>query len=417
MKRLDWYIARRYLAARRKGRFLSFITWIALGGVTVGVSALVVVIAVMTGMQKDLKAKILGSTPHIMVFEYGASFRMADWRSVLEVVRADPDVVAARPFVLSEVAVKMAGVEYAQVATFYGVPTDTAGLAVTDMEEEIRRGIYDLSARPSGLAPVLMGSGLATQMQVFNGDTLVVIGLENFQTSALGAAPTMRQFEVTNTFTTGMWEYDTKNLYTTIEHAQDLLGLAGQDIVSGIGVRIGNPDVADRVGARLQSALEGSNYRVINWMDNNRSLFAALKLEKLGMGLILFLIVLVAAFNIVSTLIMVVADRTREIGILKSMGMTDGGILRVFIYQGAWIGVVGTAVGTSLGAFMCWLLERYELIKIPPEVYFVDRLPVSLEVTDLMVIVVASVAIAFLATIYPSLKASRLQPVEAIRHD
>jgi lipoprotein-releasing system permease protein len=417
MKRLDWYIARRYLAARRKGRFLSFITWIALGGVTVGVSALVVVIAVMTGMQKDLKAKILGSTPHIMVFELGASFRMADWRSVLEVVRSDPDVVAARPFVLSEVAIKMAGVEYIQVATMYGVTTDTTGLAVTDMEEEIGRGMYDLSPRPSGMPPMLMGSGLATQMQVFGGDTLVVIGLENFQTSALGAAPTMRQFEVTNTFTTGMWEYDTKNVYTTIEQAQSLLGLSGQDIVSGIGVRIRNPDVADRVGARLQSALEGANYRVINWMDNNRSLFAALKLEKLGMGLILFLIVLVAAFNIVSTLIMVVADRTREIGILKSMGMTDAGILRIFVFQGAWIGVMGTALGTALGAFMCYLLERYELIEIPPEVYFVDRLPVSLEVPDLLVIIFASVLIAFLATIYPSLKASRLQPVEAIRHD
>jgi lipoprotein-releasing system permease protein len=264
---------------------------------------------------------------------------------------------------------------------------------------------------------MLMGSTLANQMQVFDGDTLVIIGLENFQTSALGAAPTMRQFEVTGSFTTGMWEYDSKNVYTTIEHAQSLLGLDGRDIVSGIGVRIRNPDVADRVGARLQDALAGGNYRVTNWMDTNRSLFAALKLEKLGMGLILFLIVLVAAFNIVSTLIMVVADRTREIGILKSMGMTDAGILRVFVFQGAWIGVVGTALGTALGAFMCYALERWELIDIPPEVYFVDRLPVSLEIPDLLVIVAASVMIAFLATIYPSLSASRLQPVEAIRHD
>jgi lipoprotein-releasing system permease protein len=194
------------------------------------------------------------------------------------------------------------------------------------------------------------------------------------------------------------------------------LGLAERDIVSGIGVRTRDPEQAAQVGARLQEAL-ASNYLATNWMSTNSTLFAALKLEKIGMGLILFLIVLVAAFNIVSTLIMVVADRTREIGILKSMGMTDQGILRVFVLQGAWIGIVGTVVGTALGGVMCYVLDRYNLIQIPPEVYFVDRLPVSLEVADLLVIVTASVLIAFLATIYPSLKASRLQPVEAIRHE
>jgi lipoprotein-releasing system permease protein len=417
MKRLDWYIARRYLAARKKGRFLSFITWIALGGVTVGVSALVVVIAVMTGMQKDLKAKILGSTPHIMVLEFGSALRMADWQSVLETVRGDPEVVAAQPFILSEVALMRAGVEYTQPANLYGVPTDTTGASVTDMEDEIRQGIYDLSTPPSGLPAMIMGSGLAQQLQVFEGDTLVVVGLENFQMSALGAAPVMRQFEVTGTFTTGMWEYDSKNVYTTIEQAQRLLGLDARDIVSGIGVRTTDFDRADQIGARLQETLAGANYHVTNWMDTNRSLFAALKLEKLGMGLILFLIVLVAAFNIVSTLIMVVADRTREIGILKSMGMTDSGILRVFIFQGAWIGVMGTALGTALGTFLCYALERWELIEIDPQVYFVDRLPVSLEIPDLLVIIASTVLIAFLATIYPSLQASRLQPVEAIRHD
>jgi lipoprotein-releasing system permease protein len=158
-------------------------------------------------------------------------------------------------------------------------------------------------------------------------------------------------------------------------------------------------------------------YAPQSWMMTNQDLFAALKLEKIGMGLILFLIVVVAAFNIISTLVMVVADRTREIGILKAMGMTDKGILRVFVLQGAWIGIVGTTLGMALGLVLCWLLATFEIIKIPPEVYFVDRLPVSLEVPDLMIIIGASVVIAFLATIYPSLQAARLQPVEAIRHD
>jgi lipoprotein-releasing system permease protein len=226
---------------------------------------------------------------------------------------------------------------------------------------------------------------------------------------------------VTGTFTTGMYEYDTQNVYTTMEEAQDMLGLRANDLASGISVRTQDPDEANEVAMRLQGALDrehmSSLYWAVSWMTTNQALFAALKLEKLGMGLILFLIVIVAAFNIVSTLVMVVADRTREIGILKAMGMTDQGILRVFVMQGAWIGIVGTTIGTLLGVLLSWVLGRYEIIKIPPEVYFVDRLPVSLEIADLLVIIAASVVIAFVATIYPSMQAARLQPVEAIRHD
>lgn len=415
MKRLDWFIARRYLAARRRGRFLSFITWIALGGVTVGVTALVVVIGVMTGMQKDLKEKILGTTAHVIVLEHGTALRMPEWRGVLESVEADPAVTAAAPFILSQVAIRRD--EYAQTADLYGVSVDPTRPPPTDMEGDILRGIHDLERPESGLPPLLMGSGLADRLQVFRGDTLILVSFDNLQVSLLGGlSPAVRQFEVTGTFTTGMYEYDTKNVYTTLEDAQSLLGLVARDEVSGIGVRTADPERANEVAARLQSTL-GFPYHVSSWMVTNSSLFAALQLEKLGMGLILFLIVVVAAFNIVSTLVMVVADRTREIGILKSMGMTDGGILRVFVLQGAWIGIMGTTIGAALGAVLCWVLKTYEVIRIPPEVYFVDRLPVSLELGDLLVIVLASVLVAFAATIYPSLQASRLQPVEAIRHE
>ena len=421
MRRLDWFIARRYLSARKKGRFLSIITWIALGGVTVGVAALVVVNAVMTGMQKDLKGKILGSTPHVMVLQYSGALRMENWRGVLNSIREDADVVAARPFVMSTVQLRRSQIEYSQPATLLGIPTDTVGGAPTDMEEEILEGILNLKVPESGLRPVLVGSGLADRMQVFTGDTLIVASLENISLGPFGMSVPMRQYEVTGTFTTGMFEYDTQNLYTSLEQAQEMLGLASQDIVSGIAVRTTDPEKASEIAARLQEKLDREHmtgmYLVNSWIETNQDLFAALKLEKLGMGLILFLIVLVAAFNIISTLVMVVADRTREIGILKAMGMTDRGILRVFVLQGAWIGIVGTTLGTGLGLIICWVLARFEIIKIPPEVYFVDRLPVALEIKDLAIIIGASVLIAFLATIYPSLQAGRLQPVEAIRHD
>ena len=415
MKRLDWYIARRYLASRKRGRLLSFITWISLVGVTVGVTALIVVIGVMTGMQKDLKGKILGSTPHVLVLEQGSALRMSDWRRVMDSVRTDEAVTAASPFILTQVVIRRG--EYSQPADLYGVSSDSTLTAPTEMEENITRGLLDLETPASGLSPLLMGSGLADRMQVFPGDTLILASMENLKPDVFGGlTPTLRQFEVTGTFTTGMYDYDTKNVYTTVEVAQELLGLEVRDEVSGIGVRTADPDEATAVADRLQERL-GFPYHVQSWSVTNRALFSALKLEKLAMALILFLIVLVAAFNIVSTLVMVVADRTREIGILKSMGMTDGGILRVFVLQGAWIGIVGTAIGTVLGLFVCWLIDRYDIIRIPPDVYFVDRLPVDLNPVDVATIVLASVLVAFAATIYPSLQASRLQPVEAIRHE
>jgi lipoprotein-releasing system permease protein len=416
MKGLDWYIAKRYLASRKRGRLLSLITWIALGGVTVGVTALIVVIGVMTGMQQDLRAKILGSTPHVLVLEQGTALRMAGWRGVADSVRSVQGVVAVAPFILTQITIRRQGEEYAQSADLYGISTEGIGGAVTDMEEQIRSGARSLRAPASGLAPVLMGSELAERMQLFSGDTLIVVSMENLRTDMLGGlTPTLRLFEVTGTFTTGMYDYDTKNLYTTIEAAQDLLGLP-DTVVSGLGIRTDDADRAGEITDALDERL-GFPYYVESWMSTNQALFSALKLEKLAMGLILFLIVLVAALNIISTLVMVVADRTREIGILKAMGMTSQGILRVFVLQGAWIGLIGTALGTLFGVIVCLILDKTEIIKIPPDVYFVDHLPVQLEVPDIALIVLASVVVAFAATVYPSLQASRLQPVEAIRHE
>ena len=413
--KLDWYIARRYLAARRGGRLLSVITWIALGGVTVGVTALIVVIGVMTGMQKDLRSKILSSTPHVLVLEQGSALRMGDWRSVVDTVLTVEGVRAASPFVLTSVAVRRGA--YAQPAQFYGVPTDSTLAGGTLLEEDILRGLYNLETPSSGLPPLLMGSTLAARMQVFTGDTLLLISFENLRVDVFGApTPTLQNFEVTGMFTTGMYDYDSQNVYARLEDAQTFVGLADRDMVSGVGVQTVDPELAPEIADEIQRKL-GGPYAVASWVETNRALFSALKLEKLAMFVILFLIVLVAAFNIVSTLIMVVADRTREIGILKSMGMTDRGILRVFVLQGAWIGVVGTVLGTVLGVFLCWLLDTFEIIRIPPEVYFVDRLPVSLEVGDVLSIVAASIVVAFAATVYPSLQAARLEPVEAIRHD
>ena len=414
--KLTWFLARRYLSSTRGGgRLLSFITWIALGGVVVGVTALIVVIGVMTGMQEDLREKILSSNPHVIVLQQGASYRLEEWRAVVDSVLEVPEVTTATPYVLGQTVVQIR--DYSQPARLYGVPTDSAGAGATEMEENIRRGFLDLERPPSGLPPLLMGRDLADRMQVFPDDTVVVATVENMNLDLFGQlVPTLRPFQVTGTFATGMYDYDRNNVYTTLEAAQEFMGLDEDGAVSGVAVRTEDPDRADAVAREIQGRL-GFGYYVESWSVTNRALFSALKLEKIAMFVILFLIVVVAAFNIVSTLVMVVHDRTREIGILKSMGMTDRGILRVFMLQGAWIGIVGTFVGTVLGLVLCWVIDTFEVIRIPPEVYFVDRLPVTLHVADVAAIVVASVVVAFAATVYPSLQASRLEPVEAIRHE
>lgn len=413
MRNLEWYIARRYLASRRKGRFVSLITLIAVGGVALGVMALICVIAVMTGLQQDLQEKILGSNPHVYVFEQGQGFRLSGWQEVLQEVQATPGVVSAEPFVLAQVGVLG---QTATPGSLYGIQPGVAPVPLTDIERGLRDGTYALGPTQSGYPGMLVGSRLAQRLGVLPGDTVTVGSFENIKTGPLGELmPELANFEVTGVFQTGMYEYDLNFMYAEMAPVQELLDF-DSSTVSGIAVNITDPWQAEAVAGALFTKL-GFPYYTDNWMTLNSALFSALKLEKLAMGVILFLIVVVAAFNIVSTLIMVVTDKTREIGILKSMGLTDGAVLRIFLLQGLAIGLVGTLIGTIGGYLLVWLLDRYQFIEIPGDVYFIDRLPVALEPLDVVLILVASIAVALIATIYPARTASRLQPVEAIRHD
>jgi lipoprotein-releasing system permease protein len=407
---LDWFLAWRYLTARKKGRVLSFYSFISLG-----VTALIATLAVMSGAQKDLRTAILSTNAHILVLENGEDIRMNDWESVLETAQGVEGVAAGAPFILTTVALNKSGIQYSQTAQLFGVRADTSGFSGgSELENLILQGAYDLGPTASGLPPILLGSGLADRILAYPGDRITVIAFENTQIGVAGISPMVMAFEMTGTFTTQMYETDTGSAYVRLEDAQELLSLA-PDQVSGLGLQTVDPNRTAPVVDRLREAL-GFEYSPISWEDRNQVLLRALRLEKLVLGIILFLIVLVAAFNIASTLIMLVTDKTREIGILKSMGMTDRGILRVFMLQGAWIGLVGTVLGTVLGLLTAWIL--LPLIPIPPDVYqFLDHVPVDVEFRDVLTVVGGSVAMAFFATIYPARKAARLQPVEAIRDE
>ncbi len=414
-KRLAWFLARRYLASRKGGRLLSFITWIALGGIVVGVTALIVVIGVMTGMTNELREKILGSNPHVMVLESGQALRLHDWRKVVRQAREVEGVVTASPLVLTRVGLSRSS--YSEVLDLYGVDLGAEAPPLNAIHDSLRSGGLSLERAPGGLPPVVLGSGVAGRMNLFEGDTVLVVALESFDVSPNGDFATrMVEWRISGVFTTGIYDYDLRNGYAAMSDVQDLLRME-ENTASFVGVRAEDPWSAEEVADSVRRAVGGWPYVVDPWTRTNRQLFSALKLEKLGMGVVLSLIVLVAAFNIVSTLVMVVVDRTREIGILKAMGLTRRDTLLVFLLQGLWIGAIGTLAGIVLGIGISELIERYGLIPIPPDVYLVDRLPVSVSPFDLAWIAGTSLLISFAATIYPARQAARLQPVEAIRHE
>jgi lipoprotein-releasing system permease protein len=412
--KLEWYIARRYLSSRRGAKFLSLITLIAIGGVFVGVMALVVVTAVMTGLQTDLRDKILGTNPHIWLTTYGENMQIADWRDALARAEAVPGIAAAAPFVHAEVALGTPG-GYAEAAILRGIDPAGEGPPVTDIVRKIREGTAALGETQSGLPPLLIGDALADRFGLYPGSVVNVMSLQGAQVTPLGGLmPRIRRFEVTGRFRTGMYEYDNKFMYTLLPAAQEITGLG--DAVTGLEIRVPDPMNADRIGRSLEDAL-GFPYRAEDWQTMNSSLFSALKLEKLAMGIILGLIVIVAAFNIISTLVMVVTDKTKEIGILKSMGLRSAQVQRIFMLQGLVIGTVGSGLGALAGLFLTWMLDRYQFIRIPGDVYFIDRLPVAFDPVDFGLIVAVSMLVSFVATIYPARQAARLLPVEAIRHD
>ncbi|HEX8360539.1 MAG TPA: ABC transporter permease, partial [Longimicrobium sp.] len=339
---LEWFIGRRYLASRRGTRFLSLITLIAIGGVSVGVMALITVIAVMTGLQNDLRNKILGVNPHIWVMTYGEAMRMDEWPDVLQRVRRVPGVVAAAPFVHTELGLRnRAG--YSEAAILRGIDPGTTGPTVTAITDSLRKGGLLTRRTRSGLPPLVLGARLAERANILDGDTVTLISFQAGSVSPMGGLqPKLRYFEVVGKFQTGMYEYDNKFMYTDVRSAQELANLGSA--VTGIEARVPDPMRATEVGARITTAL-GIPYRTDDWKTMNGALFSALKLEKLAMTIILLLIVVVAAFNIVSTLVMVVTDKTREIGILKAMGLPARSVRRIFLLQGFVIGLAGTLGG------------------------------------------------------------------------
>jgi lipoprotein-releasing system permease protein len=409
--RYELFISLRYLKAKRKQIFISVITFLSMGGVGLGVMALVIVLSVMRGFEDDLKTKILGTNAHLVILQHGGPIR--EYGEILQKVKGIEGVVAATPFIFTQAMITSES--NAQGIVLRGIDPATAG-KVINIEKALRKGTMNGLAEkenPSTPPGIFIGKELAQNLGVMMDDTVVVVS-PTAALAPMGMGPPMKKFKVKGIFDTGMYEYDTSLAYISLQSAQKFLGLG--DTVSGIEVKVRDIYGVKEIARKIQKEL-GFPFWTKDWMQMNRSLFAALKLERTVMFIILVLIVLVAAFGIVSTLIMVVMEKNKDIAILKSMGATARSVMRIFILEGLIIGVVGTLLGLIGGYIICRILATYQFISLPRDVYYISHLPVKMHEADFLLIALAAVGISFLATLYPSWQASRLDPAEALRYE
>lgn len=394
--KLELFISWRYLATKRKEKFISLISLISIMGVAIGVTALIVVIAVMTGFDRDLRDKIVGNYAHITVSAYNG-IDNAKYPDMFKLIMSKPHVQGVSPYVQGQVLVREQERYFA--VGLKGINPSWES-RVTSIDRYLIQGRLDNLGDDS----VIIGKELAGYLGAGLGSNLLIY-------SPQGKQDTLK---VAGIFNSGMYDYDLNLIFTNLKTAQGILGL--KDKFSAIAVKLDDLYLADKVRNELTRIL-GFDYTLKTWMEANQNFFAALKLEKLSMFIILTLIVLVASFNIVSTLVVMVVEKTKDIGILKAIGMSSGQIRKIFTYHGFLIGGLGTFLGTLGGISLCILLKKYQFIKLPQDIYYLDRLPVAVAWSDIFLIILAAFSITLISTVYPAAKAAGLKPVEALRYE
>jgi lipoprotein-releasing system permease protein len=373
---------------------------------------------VMNGLQHDMREKILVGSPSIRVTTFGHDLRMTRWRETLEVLKQEEGVAGAEPFVMGVALVKRQDLTRPQYAMIYGMPADGKDTVTTVRQHLVEgRGSFSFESPDGANHGVVIGDELANRLQVYPGDTIHIITYGSIRDNPHGVITGIEPSVavVHGIFHTGMYDYDNEFVYTDLAFAQDLNGLG--DAVTGIEARTVDRWAAPEIVELLRKNIDSNVYNIEDWQRQNKPLFSALKLEKLAMAIIVTLIVLVAAFNIVSVLTMLVQDKTREIGILRAMGLKSSSVRRIFLAQGLFIGLVGTTLGLIIGLAVSITVGYYKLIPLSPETYFIDYLPVRTEPLDVIAIAIGSMIISLLATLKPSSEAAALYPLEAIRRE
>ena len=419
------FVGLRYLRAKRRNRTISLNTFVSIAGITLGVAALIGTVGIMTGFKEDIQAKILGTTAHIIVQDRMKD-GMIDYDKVAIQVQDVPDVVASTPFILKQVMLTTpSGV---QGVVIRGIDPQREG-KVTELAKNLSAGeLSDLQKPikikqppaddPTGTPVetekpgIILGKELALRLGAFMGDTVNVVSPPAGPISAIGMVPKIRTFAVAGIFQSGMYEYDSSLAYIDLAEAQKFFNMNGS--VTGVEIKVIDVFRADEIARSVEHAL-GFTYGARDWMAMNRNLFSALKLEKTMMFLLLVLITIVASFNIVSTLTMIVTEKQKEIAILKAMGATKKSIRRIFMLNGLIIGLTGTAIGIPLGYAFLWLIQTFWTFD--PTVYYISRIPVHVLASDVLLVAGSAILISFAATLLPSRQAAKLEPVAALRYE
>lgn len=406
--RFELFVADRYLRSKKRTGFISLITWISVAGVALGTAVLIVVLSVMNGFEQEVRARIVGTNAALIVLRYDRdSVPQPD--SVAAAVAQVPGVAGVAPFVYGKGLLR-AG-DRSDGVIVKGVDLERER-AVTTLSDQVTPPVETLDSPPGEPPAIILGRNVADRLRASVGDELVLASPFNARATPFGPIPQYRKFRLAGIFTSGLYEYDSSLCFISLDEARRFFKL--ERAATGVEVRIDDMFAAERMKETVLNSLGGYPYRINTWIELNENLFLWMKLEKFGMSIILLLIVLIAAFNIVGVLVMVVMENKREIGILKSMGATDGAIMRIFMATGAEIGLLGIGLGVALGLAGSWLLGKYPL-NLPADVYFLTSLPVLLQWRDVLVVAAVVYVLCWLATLYPSWKAARLDPVQAIR--
>ncbi len=405
----QFFIALRYFKAKKRRKGISINTLISIGGVALGVMALIVVLSVMGGFHEDLQKKILGANAHIVVLNYGG--RIHNYEALREKVNSVQGVRRSSPFIFGQVMLSFGDRAYGVIVRGVdpGQETDTTDI-LKYIKDGSSRGLKEVN---SGIPGIIVGRELARNLGLLVGDEIKMISPAG-DIGPLGMIPRMKKFKVAGIFEIGMYEYDSNLAIINIHEAQDFFKFG--DAITGFEVKVNDVYNSAMIADKIDAAL-GAPYYAKDWMQMNRNLFSALKLEKLVMFIILVLIVLVASFNIISNLIMTVMEKSREIAIIRAMGATGRGVMSIFMIHGLVIGIIGTVLGLTGGYIICYLLKTYKFINLPPDIYYLSYLPVRTSLFDFIVVPSTAIIISFLATIYPSYQAARLNPVEPLRYE